>query len=210
MYFLLKSYLKGDKKFPNGEGIKSFMCVLYPDGVKRMINDLQFSSTILSQYSEEELRKASSWMQAQVITLLASADPEILAHDLEVLKALNGLVVTPPITENPKSESFRVHVKVLDPLLLPGNEIPAFKAFAQKAIRDGIAGRSDSVSTPQSTPKRTYEIVGFRNFHASDPSVSSSSSVNEAIVNGDCGENEASSSSSSSSSSMMPSKKSKK
>lgn len=178
--YLIKYLLRVGVTFPNGNVFKSFTNLIYPDGARRMLTDMQFSETAKSRFSEDDLRKSASWLNSSVITMVSSRDPEVLMETYELIKSLDGEVVTPPPHDNPKGESFRIKVKVNDPVEIPPNEIYAFKAFAQKTIRDGAGVAADSVgSSPPGTPKKVFNIVGTKRALESivpDESVDASSS----------------------------------
>ena len=161
--YLIKYLLRNGVIFPNGNVFKAATNLVYPDGARRMLADMQFSETAKSRFSEEDLRKSASWLNSSVITMVSSRDPEVLMETYELIKSLDGEVITPPPHDNPKGESFRIKVKVNDPAEIPPNEVYAFKAFAQKTIRDGAGAAADSVgSSPPATPKRVFNIVGTK------------------------------------------------
>jgi hypothetical protein len=178
-FYLLKSLLKVGVKFPNGSQFAAYTSLLYPDKVKSAVREMKFSDQAMAKYPDDELRKTDSWLHTNVMTLFAHQTPEILMETYEMLQSLDGEVLTPPIQENPRSETFKIKVKVNEIIEVPENQVYALKAFVQKTIREGRDKSAEhaGVVSPQITPKKVFEIVGSKRFPA--PS-SSSSEDNEA------------------------------
>ena len=158
-FYLLRYLLILGNKLPNGEIVKACTSLVYPDVVKRTLEEIQFSESALERFPEEELRSASWHNNATVTTMFACSSPVDLMETFDSIQSLDGEIVTPPRNVNANGERFKIRVKVHEHKVIAPCEIFVLKYFAQKTIRDR-ANAPEKITPAPSPAKRSFDIIG--------------------------------------------------
>jgi hypothetical protein len=166
--FQLKKLLDFGSIYPNGEKLSAFSKLFYPDKVIKAANQAEFTQSVLSRYSDADLRK-TSWIGASVVCLVTAQQAEDVVQAFDLIKTIDGEVV-----QNTLGEYARVKIKERQHFEVPAAEIPLLKCFVKNIFQSGLTAiKQEEEESTETSVVKTFNILGVKRAAYPEPVKSS-------------------------------------